>query len=232
MDFDAKIEDLETRHKALTETRIAWSKARLSDGRCHRCWDDNKERKVVKFEELGKEDGRPLCKKHYLERIDTLKSKLKRLLGEVKDEWKFYKKLKGLTRFAQIGEEVKEVRALLRESKHDTKWSDESLNKGKRLLVMLEAIKPKSSTFIDKGVLINKDLILAGTVGIGYSHQALIVITALDESERYKSHARVHLTIKEAERLMHLLRECIEHVRILRLIGQVEEKMLGKRRRY
>jgi hypothetical protein len=229
--------------ETLKDPSLNWDRKKATDGYCDDCDDcsDNTERKVidvpVEYDSDEQELRRKkLCKKHLTENREEIRKAyqdgLKELEPLLKEETEFHQKLDKVTRFAQIKDLVEAVRAVIQKKRRsydeEAKFTDEDLLKGKRLLQFLKKIEPKSSQFIDRGVAINQNLFLSGTAEAQeYSSRAEneIVLTSLDKDERYRSIARVHLTLGEAERLRNLLHECIEHVRIKGMISLLEEHM-------
>jgi hypothetical protein len=235
------LDELKKVIETLKGTSVRWDSAKAIDGQCEKC-DDYEERKVMEIpSEYDSDDEqihyRKLCQKHLGEKREdiqrSLKDALEGLESILKEELEFKEKLAKVTRIAQIKDLVEAVRAVIRKKKRsydreDQGFTDEELGRGKRLLQLLKKIEPKSSQFVDRGVAINQNLFLSGTAEAHeYSSRAEpdIVLTALDQDERYKSIARVRLTLGEAERLRNLLHECVEHVRIKGMIRLIEEHM-------
>lgn len=234
-----KIDELKQQIKKLTEENKSlskWDSKKAKKGRCSDCPYEDNEKLVIQVGSYG------YCKKHYTKEsgelnysinseIEKNKKKIEEFDNEINNEIKFQKTLEKVTRFKNndLQELIKGLRSILKhkEDRYDYKFSEEDKKQGLKVLRVLEKIKPKSSKFIDKGVCINKNLFLAGTVDYGgYGRpDNNIVLTSFDEHERYNAVARVSLTIREAERLRSLLNDCLEHVRIIGWIKRIEEKM-------
>ncbi len=216
-----KISELKDKIKELKNIKITWNKDKTEIGHCKVCSDWGDKKVMVFFDEK-------YCYKHLKERKQSIQGEIEETITTIEKEIVFYKKLLTITRFVHIADEAKEMRQILKqkENKWDYKFSDGDVRKGKKLLLLLERIKPKSSQFIDKGVCITQDLILAGEARSRYPHgDHAIYITAFDQDERYRSIARVGLTVTQAKRLNSLLREAIEHTQVMGMINDIIESM-------
>lgn len=223
-----KIEEL----KKIASLPREWNKKLAKSGQCSR--DHYGEDKGNAIPVMST-DQYSYCEEHWnyygYEEVEKAQKEIKTLEGELQ----FRDLIGKITRFSQVKDLVKAVSVILKKQK-DAPWdkkehifTQEDKTQGLRLLRLLAKIRPQSSQFLDKGVAINKDLFLAGTVEepTAYSHtvRGNIILTALDQDERYKSIARVGLTFQEAERLRNLLVDCLEHVRIEKMVLQIQEAM-------
>lgn len=226
-ELNKQINEIKKQNKSLSK----WDRKKAEKGNCSECSDD-KEKLVIQIDSYHR-----FCRKHYTDKSGKLNYSVQSKIEEneekvekLKNEIKFQKTLDKTTRFKNkdLQELIKGLKLILKhkEDKYDYKFSEEDKNKGLKVLRILEKIKPKSSKFIDRGVCINKNLFLAGSVEYsGYGRQNRIVLTSFDDHERYNAVARVNLTIRDAERLRSLLNDCLEHVRIIGWIKRLEEKM-------
>jgi hypothetical protein len=219
--LEAKIAELKKRNEEI----VVWNPEKATKGKCENCREDV-EKPVIK-------GGYSFyCEKHWADSryVTGAIRENDEAIKELEEEIKFQKTLEKVTRFndKNLQELIKGLKVILgyKEHKYDYKFSDHDKEAGRKVLRILQKIAPQSSKFIDMGVCITPDLILSGTIESGhYRYESDIRITALDQREAYNAVARVPLTIAEAERLRSLLTECIEHVRIMKWIKKIKEKM-------
>ena len=219
----AKLTELKTKLESIPPK---WSKPKSISGRCAECYD-HEDKSIIK---LGEQS---YCKEHYSDyNIKHAKEDFEKEIKSIADELDFRTKLEKAVRFSQMKDMVIAVRAIIKRERdrgygHNKTFGSEEKDKAVKLLRLLNKIKPKSSPFLDRGIAINEDLFLAGTIiqkRYDSGHHT-ITLTALDQDERYKAIARVELSIKEAERLRSLLTDCIEHVRIAKMMNTITENM-------
>ena len=214
----------------------AWQDAPKHEGECDEGWGDHKSKAqpVVTFPAFGNRDEFSYCSEHSY----SYKERRKEILNEAaeaEDELKFRTLMDKITRFSQLKDLVSPIRQLISRQRNlaydrrEQPLMSSDKEKVLNLLRLLDKIQPTSSQFLDRGVAVNSDLYLAGTIrergSYRYEYDSsvpMVVLTALDQDERYKSIARVRMTIGEAERLRSLLTECIEHVRISKMIYEIE----------
>lgn len=228
-DIKIKLDEMKLKLQNISEK---WTPKNASSGLCDECYGDerDKEKPVI---DLG---DRKYCKEHYSDyKIRGAKEELEKEIKEFSAELKFRELIETATKTSQIKDIIVAVKAAIkRENKKS--YSDKSTiteqdkENARRLLRLLKKLRPKSSIFIDRGVAINEDLFLSGTITdrgnrYGSRPKNKITLTALDQDEHYKSIARVRLTIQQAERLRNLLVDVIEHVRIYSLIDQIGSTM-------
>jgi hypothetical protein len=228
-----KITELKTRQadleKLLTNLPKTWKKTK--QGECAKCFD-YKEKPVIELQGDNKAVYR--CQEHFDKyAVKEIEEELKAEIAKVMATLDFQEKLSKVTRYAQAKELVQAVQAILKRAKghygDPVKWNADELDKGLMLLRMLNKIRPKSSVFIDKGVAVNSDLFIGARHGQRANYyedsERQIILTVLDQDERYKAIARAPLTIGQAERLRNLLTECIEHVRITNMMTRIQSRM-------
>lgn len=229
---DNLIIQLEESKKKLASIPKKWSVHYSEKGKCDGCYDEEseKEKNVIQLED------KKYCKEHYSDyTVSQVITRIEEDIKECSNEIQFRKMIDTVTKTSQIKDIVKAVKEVIKRERRKgygdkSTITDQEKENAKRLLKLLKKLRPKSSVFIDRGVAINEDLFLSGTITdrgnrYGSRPKNKITLTALDQDERYKSIARVTLTIQQAERLRNMLVDVIEHVKIYSLIDQIGTTM-------